>query len=330
MNNEFFNEAWYNQTTLHPLGIAAVMVLGMAMIVVPRRYALLPMLIMACFIAPAQRIVVLTLDFNLLRVMVLFGWLRLFVRREVNGVRWKALDSTIVLWALATLVIPSVYAGTFKMLVYRTGVVYDALGMYLLFRFLVRDWRDVLAVARSIAVLSVPVAIAFLIEKSTGRNMFHVFGGVPELTMVRAGHLRCQGAFAHPILAGTFWAVAVPIIASLWWARDRHRYLAPVGVVAAVAIIGSCTSSTPICALGVGLAAACLFPLRHYLWWVRLAGVLGVVIVQFVMINPIWHLIARIDFVGGSMGWYRFKLIDEFVRHFGEWWLAGTNAYPTW
>ena len=40
-------------------------------------------------------------------------------------------------------------------------------------------------------------------------------GGVPEITVVREGRLRCQGAFAHPILAGCFWAEQLPLIAAL-------------------------------------------------------------------------------------------------------------------
>ena len=35
------------------------------------------------------------------------------------------------------------------------------------------------------AVVSVPVALAFLWERTTGRNMFAIFGGVPETTVVR-------------------------------------------------------------------------------------------------------------------------------------------------
>jgi hypothetical protein len=45
---------------------------------------------------------------------------------------------------------------------------------------------------------------------------------------------------------------------------------------------------------------------------------------------PVWFLIARIHLIGGSTGWHRANLIDVFFRHFGDWWLHGTNAASTW
>ena len=76
---------WYNRTTLHPLGVFALLVLSIAALTAPRRYALVPMLIMACFVATAQRVVFATLDFNFLRVLILVGWVRVVLRRETGG-----------------------------------------------------------------------------------------------------------------------------------------------------------------------------------------------------------------------------------------------------
>ena len=58
---------WSNQTTLHPIGLAAVLVLGIVMLSVPRRLAVVPLIVLACFISQRQRIVIMTLDFDLLR-----------------------------------------------------------------------------------------------------------------------------------------------------------------------------------------------------------------------------------------------------------------------
>ena len=59
--------------------------------------------------------------------------------------------------------------------------------MYFLFRCLVRTWEDVDRVVLGFIVISVPVAIFFLIERSTGRNLFAMFGGVPLITDIRDG-----------------------------------------------------------------------------------------------------------------------------------------------
>ena len=45
MPEGFGGVAYQNITNIHPLAIAAVLVLGLAMVFVPRRWAVLPMLI---------------------------------------------------------------------------------------------------------------------------------------------------------------------------------------------------------------------------------------------------------------------------------------------
>jgi len=178
-------------------------------------------------------------------------------------------------------------------------------------------------------VISVPVAMIFVIEMVTGRNMFAIFGGVSPYTIVRDGRMRCRGPFAHPIYAGCFWAALMPFIGALWWNCRRTRWLAPIGVVASGIIVLTTNSATPISAMMTAGVAAAVFPLRHYLAWMRWGAMLGLVTLHLVMVNPVWHLLARINLVGGT-GWYRFKLIDAFIEHFNEWWLVGTDNYARW
>jgi len=316
-------------TNLHPVGLIAVILLGIAVLVLPRRYSLVPFLVVACFIAPAQRLVVMTMDFNLLRLLILFGWARVLMSGEGRGFRWKKLDVLLVLWTLSGTLILTLREATLAGFVYRLGLMYDAIGLYFLFRILIRNWDDVEAILIGAAVISVPVAMIFLVERATGRNMFSFFGGVDEFTHVRNGRLRCRGPFAHPIYAGCFWAALMPLIGALWWNCRPTRWLAPIGVAASAVIILTTVSATPISAMFVACFAAALFPLRQYLGWMRWGAVLGLIGLHLAMVNPVWHLLARIQLVGGG-GWYRFKLIDEFVNRFGEWWLVGTNSYAQW
>lgn len=318
-----------NTTNLHPVGLIAVILLGIAVLVLPRRYALIPFLVIACFIAPAQRLVLVTLDFNLLRLLILFGWARVLISGEASGFKWRQLDSLVVLWTVSGTLIMMLREPSISVLVFRMGQMYDAIGMYFLFRILIRNWADVEALMTGAAVISVPVAMIFVIERFTGRNMFAVFGGVPEFTTVRDGRLRCQGPFSHPIFAGCFWAALMPFIGALWWNCRRTRWLAPIGVAASGIIVMTTNSATPISAMMIVGVAAALFPLRHYLGWMRWGAMFGLVALHLVMVAPVWHLLARINLVGGT-GWYRFILIDAFFEHFSEWWLIGTNDYVGW
>jgi hypothetical protein len=45
---------------------------------------------------------------------------------------------------------------------------------------------------------------------------------------------------------------------------------------------------------------------------------------------PVWALISRIDLTGSSSGFHRYMLVDQCIRHFGDWWLIGVKNYNEW
>jgi hypothetical protein len=45
---------------------------------------------------------------------------------------------------------------------------------------------------------------------------------------------------------------------------------------------------------------------------------------------PVWWALEHIDLAGGSAGEHRAELIDNFVNHFGDWWLIGTSDNASW
>jgi hypothetical protein len=322
--NPFAHE-WHNQTTIHPLGLTAVVVLGMAMLLVPRRYSVWPMILLACFIPSAQRVVVGPLDFNLLRILLLFGTVRVFFRNEWQQLRWMGLDTAVLLLAAGHVVMGALRVGP-DFVINRLGFAYDLVGMYLLFRCLVRDRDDVRSAVLCFTLVAFPVAAAFLVEWTTQRNIFAVFGGVNEITMVRQDRLRCQGAYSHPILAGLFWASLLPLIAAQFWDGGRKRVLAFGAIAAALFIIFACGSSSPVTAVLFGVVGGAAFFVRYWMRWVRWGVLALLVALHLSMQAPVWHLIARIDVVGGSSGYHRFALIDGAIKHFHEWWLVGTKV----
>jgi hypothetical protein len=321
---------YYGQTTIHPIGLVAVMLLGMAMLLLPRRYAVIPMIVMACFISPAQRIVILGADFNLIRIMVVFGFLRLLLRSEFEGLVMRPMDWLLIVWAATNTVAYTILHMSSAALVNRLGFSFDAIGLYFLFRCLIRSWQDVDRVVLGFILISIPVALFFLLERSTGRNLFSVFGGVPEITLVREGRLRCQGPFPHAIMAGCFWAAVLPLICAWWWRGPGSRILAAMGVAACAVIIIACASSTPVLAVLSGALAWSLYRYRSWLRAICWTGLGVLVLLHLVMLKPVWHLIARVSAVGGSTGHHRYKLIDAAVNHIGEWWLFGTDSTAHW
>jgi hypothetical protein len=330
MNTSHIVADWANQTTLHPMGVVALIVLGVMTFFVPRRFGLLPILLLACFVASAQRIVFATLDFNLLRILVLLAWARVLVRGEVRGWQWNMLDVLVLLWVGIGTVTYMLLYGTLDAFVYRLGMMYDAIGLYFLCRVMVRDHRDIRNFAFCAALISVPVAAAFLYELSTAQNVFSVFGGVPDVTVERFGRLRCQGPFMHPILAGAFWAGLTPLLIALWFDKGWMRIASVMGVLSAIFVVIACASATPLVGMMAAVIGMLLLPMRRYMTFIRWGSLVTIILMQMVMISPFWHLIARITLVSGSTGWYRYKLIDDFLGHAHQWWLIGSTSFSGW
>lgn len=318
------------ETLIHPIGLTAVIILGFAMLLLPRRWAVIPMLIIACFIPSAQRIVVFSLDFTLLRIMVVFGVCRILLKKEYIGFRWIALDKALVLWVVSAMVIHILREGTFSAVINRLGFAFDAFGMYFLFRCLIRNWQDITTIVVGFILISLPVAFFFLIENRTGQNFFSFFGGVPEITKIREGRLRCQGAYSHPILAGCFWAAVLPLIVAFWWKSAAAKIWAILGSVASMIIVLCCASSTPVLAVLGAMAGGLMFFCRKYMRPIRWAVVGLLVALHLMMKAPVWHLISRVSAVGGSTGHHRYILINGAIKYFHEWALLGTNSTAHW
>jgi hypothetical protein len=327
---DFGGTAWTNHTHIHPLGLALTILSGLALLAVPRRFSLWPFILMACVVAPAQRLVVAGLDFNLVRILVVFGFIRVVTRSEYRGVRWLGVDAVVLAFALVRTAAYTILHADAAAFIFQAGQTFDAVGLYFLFRCLVREPRDVVRAATGFVIMSVPVAIAFLIENKTGRNAFAFFGGVPEITMIREDRMRCQGAFAHPIIAGCFWAGVLPMVAALWWQEGASKLLAALGVFTCGVIVLFTASSTPVMGVLFGMLGGAMFFVR---WWMRyiLMGVLVLMILlHFSMKAPIWHLISRITIAKGNTGYHRFQLIDNAIHRFGEWALFGTKSTAHW
>ena len=323
--------AYYGQTLLHPLALAATVILMVAVLMTSRRYALVPLLIALTILPVAQRLVVAGADFTLFRMLLLAYVLRVLFRQEWRDLTWNRLDSAVILWVVSGFTIMTIHYGTFDVVVNRAGWAYNIILTYFAGRFLIRQWGDLLVLAKAAVFISVPMATAFMYEWLTQYNVFHVFGGVRENTWIRDGVLRCQGPFAHPIIAGTYWSALLPLMWMLWKGEGQSRVLVVVGTAAGFIIIASTGSTTPLLALMAAVFGAALFIVRDYRTkiWVGFFATLFIMHF-FVMKAPVWHLISRVDLVAGSTGWHRYAIIDAFIRNFSDWWLTGYTTPTDW
>jgi hypothetical protein len=320
---------FYGQTSLHPLALAVVLILCVATFVIRARVGLAPLMVAATTLPMAQRIIVAGADFTLMRVLLLAYLVRIFAKGENKDLKWNPVDTAIVLWTLAGVIVMTIHFGTTSALINRVGWAFDILVAYFAVRCLVRQIEDVLSLAKIIAIVSIPIAAFFAVETTTHRNLFSIFGGVPAETVMREGKFRCQGAFAHPILAGTFWASTLPMMFMLWRREGTHR-LAMLGTAAAFVIIYACSSSTPMLSAAVAFGGLALFPYRFQRRRMWIGLIIVLTIIHFSMKQPVWHLMSRVDLVGGSTGWHRFVIFDAFINHFDRWYATGDHDPQSW
>src|SRR5208337_2900513 len=98
----------------------------------------------------------------------------------------------------------------------------------------------------------------------------NIYGSVME----RGGKLRATASFAHPILAGTFGSISLPLFVGLWWQDKKNRKLALLGILASVVIALAANSSTALMGFVGGVVALALWPLRRWMAAVRW-GIVG-------------------------------------------------------
>lgn len=322
--------AYANQTQMHPIAFVVLAAAGLFAICGPRRFAILAFLAVLAMIPSAQRIVFFTLDFSFARIMVLAMLFRIFLRSEWRGFRTTLPDYLLLLWALWSVAVYGLQWSSVGAAITRTGFMTEAVGSYFIARLLLPDLSVTRPLIRWTAILGVLSACFFLVERATGRNLFAIFGGVPPVTLIREGRLRCQGPFSHSIMAGVFWASFLPFFIAHWCAFRHDRLLMAGGVVACLLIIVNTASSTPAMALIISLLAMLLYAVRSSTPTLRLLVLLAIPILHLVMDKGVHHLLARINLVGGSTGWHRYHLMDQAMHRVHEWALIGTRSTGHW
>ena len=324
------------ETVLSPIVLVAMGLTVALLFLLPRRLAIIPFLLFAFLTPLGQQFNLGGIHLYALRIVILAGCVRvleskLSSRGGVLAGGFNGIDR-VFLWLALTqaagfiLVHPESGA-----VINQAGTLWDFLGGYFFVRYLIRDRRDILRAAKVFVMIAVIMAACMVYEKVTLANPFALVMGGQIVPDIRNGHVRCRGIFQQQILASAFGGTLVPLF--LWlWKRGGLRWGAVLGVIAAGTIAIASSSSTGISALGIGLVALCLWPLRSHMRLFRWGVLIVVSGLALAMKAPIWYLLARVDFAGGSTGWDRAHLVDVFAKHVGDWWLYGARQtdYIRW
>jgi hypothetical protein len=328
------------ETIVNPAVLAVVLFAGLLICILPRTRVIAPLLATGILIPTDQIIVAAGLHFPMLRLLALFGFLRMFwaktVRREEilsGGI--NAIDVAIVILASFTALDGILLWQVWGELVYQLGVLWSVFGLYFLLRYLIRDEEDVKRAIRALGYVTMVVAGFMVYERVTGRNLFYaILGGaqaaVFSTAMARGDAYRATGCFGHPLLAGSFGGFMLPLFIGYWLKENKGRLLIIIGAVAALIIPFITGTSTAVFALLGGIAALFAWPLRRRMRIVRWTIALLLVSLHLLMRAPVWHLIARVSLSEGSSSYHRYELVNQCILHFWDWALVGTKNYASW
>jgi hypothetical protein len=320
--------------------LVAILVAGIFICFSSRRKALIAFLAAAILIPPDQVLLLGSTHFPMLRILGIFGLIRVlrgkFSKKEpIFSGGMNRIDKAVIVLSLAILTDGILLWQVWAQIIFQLGNLLSAFGAYFLLRFLIRDFDDIKDAIRVLAVVAAVVAFLMAYEQATGKNLLYsTLGGARAdalgSTLVREDHLRSAGPFGHPILAGTFGGILLPLFLSLWWQKKEDRRYAALGVAAATVISFSASSSTALFGFLGGIVGLCFWPLRRHLRIVRW-GIVGTLIaLHLYMRSPVWHLISDIDLTGGSSSYHRYQLINQCILHFWDWMLVGTKNYASW
>ncbi len=330
MEERYIEWRTYGENVLHPAGIALTVLMMVALLAVPRKYMTAPMIVAACLLTTEQRVVVAGLDFTALRVLTCIGLFRVAVAGDLWKIRLNRMDWCFLGYLLSGAFFYVARELSLSSLAYRSGVMLDGMGAYFLFRGVVENSNRVKGVCLQMAVACILLGVFMIVELGSGRNVFHVFGGVSEFSIVRDGAVRAQAAFSHPIMAGTFGATSFSLCVGIARCGRGRLFVGSLGAIGAVMLCIAAHSSGPVIALAMGLLSIALWQVRGYLrplvW--SISGLL--LILHLVREKPVWHLIGRLSELVGGTGYHRYMLIDAFVQNWREWFVRGVASTAHW
>jgi hypothetical protein len=320
------------ETVLNPLVAVWLLVAVVLILSLPRRKVITCFLVSCLCIPVAQVVVVAGVHFTVLRILIMAG----LVRRAMESTRssgekffggFNGIDRMVVLWTLSELIVLSLQWMNVQALIHNLGDFVDALGGYLVVRFLVTDREAFRRCITTLASICVIQGLCMLNEQITHVNVFGYMGGHTGIT-IRDGKLRSEGVMGC-LYAGAFAGASIPLF--LWlWKGGKSRIMACAGVIGALAMVITSNSSTSLLALGGSLLGLAFWPLRNLMRLIRWFLSLTLISLHLIMHGPVWSLIARIDLTGSSSGYHRYYLVDNCVRHLSDWWLLGYKYYNDW
>lgn len=315
-------------TALSSIALVAMLIAIALVFALPRKYVIVPVLLIIFLIPLLESMYAVGVHWLVCRIIILSGLLRVTIMKVTSHKSlladgFNSVDRAFLACMLCQSVAFILTYMESAALINQFGFLVDFVGAYFLVRALIQDEADIYRALKWIAFITLLMAVGMIGEQLTLQNIFGVLvGGTRVMPEIREGKIRSQGPFQHSLTAGTFAATLLPLF-FLLWKNGKAKAAATMGLAGCTVMTICSNSSTPLLAYVAALLGVCTWPIRKNMRTVRRAIVVALVALHIVMKAPVWFIIARIDLTGGSSGYHRAELVDQFIRHFSDWWLIG-------
>ena len=168
------------QQQAQAVALVLAVVLGLLILLLPRKYAIVPIVLTTCFLPVGGKYVVFGLNFSMLRVVLFFAGARIVLRKEWESLRWITIDSVVLAWAVCRVLGFTLLWQNSAALVNGAGYAYDEIGLYLMFRILLTEMEQFKQVLKVFAIALLPLAILMCVERATGRDPFFFSAAYPN------------------------------------------------------------------------------------------------------------------------------------------------------
>lgn len=307
--------------------ITITLLLVLMILFLPRKWFIIPFVIAACIVPADQRVIIMGLDFTPLRILVLFGLIRMLLTSDNEPIRWNLFDKLIIVWGITGTIIYVIQWKTMGSVIYKSGVMFDCFGLYYIFRRSLTSWDDLFFSIKIFAFLAIISAPLLIHERITENSIFEILGR--SQAGFHRGRFRCSGPFPHSIMMGLFWANLLPLFYGCIKAKKNVILFYPAIVAGCICVYLS-GSSTPVMTVAAIMAFWLIYRFRMYGKEICIAVACVITGLHVAMKAPVWHLISRVNVFSGSTGYHRYLLIDRTISNFREWALIGCKSVEHW
>ena len=294
------------ETVLSPIVLVAMLIAILLILVLPRKYVIVPVLLMAFLVPLGQSVYAVGVHWLVLRIIVLFGLLRILVikftsKKSPFAGGFNNIDKAFLICVVAQGIATPLQYMDSQAIVNQFGVLIDLLGGYFLLRGLIQDEADCFLTLKCLALLTVVLGLCMVREQVALQNIFGQIGLGRTVPEIREGKIRSQAVFQHSLTAGTFGAVLLPLF-FLLWKNGKAKVMAVAGVFGSTVMTICSNSSTPLLAYVAGILGMCLWPIRKKMKAVRWG----------IATNIMWAWVLTIP-AAAVAGWIAMEVIQLFV-----------------